>query len=382
MSARVYHPLFVTHNTGYYGAARSLQTLLRHYPTAQAELLVTKWLTHRNDLAEIKTRFGPYVSRVWEAHLPFDRCFKGKPPATLRSRVRDSLWRWTRNKLLAEIARHQVDFVYLNSLVLHPLADERMPFIVHVREIYDGTRPEVFESLAKAAGVIFIDEATRAPFGARLAVPDVVLNNPFDLGEFDDAAVRRVRDRHGLVGKTVFAIVGSMNENKGTAFVIECFKRAQRHDAGLLIVGAGEQDYEAHCRQLAAGLDGVVFHGFEREISAIYGACDYVIRAEAYPCIGRTIYEGLYAGCGVIVPGSRDDAARMFDFARFQDRVFSYPPRNAEALTALFRTLPPYSTRPARAASNVDEFVARFDRFVSSSLVTRRELRSRATSPR
>jgi glycosyltransferase involved in cell wall biosynthesis len=376
----VYRPLFVTHDTGYYGAARSLQTLLRHYPTAQAELLITKWLTHANDLAEIKTRFGPHVSRVWEAYLPFDRCFKGKPSATLRSRVRDGLWRWSRKALLADIARRQFDFVYLNSLVLHPLVDEHMPFIVHVREIYDGTRPEVFESLAKAAGVIFIDEATRAPFGDRLAVPHVVLNNPFDIGEIDDAAVHRVRDRHGLARKTVFAVIGSMNENKGTAFAIECFKQTQRHDACLLIVGAGEDAYEAHCRELAAGLDGVVFHGFEREISAIYGVCDYVIRAEAYPCIGRTIYEGLYAGCGVIIPGSRDDAARMFDFARFQDRVFPYPPRDTEALTALFRTLPARTARPAPAVSNVDEFAVRFDGFVSSTLATFRERQSRATT--
>jgi glycosyltransferase involved in cell wall biosynthesis len=356
-----------------------LEALLRRYPTARTELLVTKWLTHANDLAAMQERFGPHVARVWEAYLPFDRCFKGKPRPTLRSRVRDGLWRWGREALLTEIAHQHFDFVYLNSLVLHPLVDERAPFIVHVREIYDGTRLQVFESLAKAAGLIFIDEATREPF-AGLDVPHAVINNPFDIGEIDDAAVRRVRERHGLAGKTVFSIVGSMNENKGTAFVIDCFKRAQRHDALLLIVGAGEQDYEAHCRALGADRSSVVFHGFEQEMAAIYGASDYVVRAEAYPCIGRTIYEGLYAGCGVIVPGSDDDAARMFDFARFRDRVFPYPPRDAEALTALFRTLPTYTARPAPATSNVEEFVARFDGFVSSALAMFRERPSRATA--
>lgn len=376
MGNRPSRALFVTHDTGYYGAARSLHALLSRRPADATELLVSRSLTHRNDLGAIAARFGMDAAAVWEAFLPFDRCFMGKPAPTMRSRVRDGLFRLSRHALLQNIERRRFDYVHLNSLVLHPLVDKRVPFIVHVREIYDGSRPQVFDSLARATGVIFIDEATRDPFRS-LAVPHVVLNNPFDIGDVDTAAVDRLRARHRLGNKTVFAMVGSVNENKGSAFVIDCFRRAGRSDAALVIVGEGEPAYEARCREIAGGLDNVAFHGFDRDIAALYGASDYVIRAEAYACVGRTIYEGLYAGCSVIVPGAIDDSSRMFDFARFRDRVHFYPPRDTHALATLFRTLPAIGRRPAVASPNTDAFAARFDDFVSSALAVRQTGRAR-----
>ena len=370
MSARPYKALFVTHDTGLYGAPRSLATFLNAYETTSAELMVNRRLLGTNDLDAIRSRFGSCIHRVREAWLPFARCFDQRPPYTLRLRARNALARLARGQLLAQLEGQRCDFIHLNSLALHPLVDERLPFILHVREIYDGSDPGALDAARRARALICIDEATYAPFRAA-GIPGTVINNPFDMTDVDPEAGVRLREKWNAADKVVFALVGKLNENKGAKFMIESFLRAANPDAMLVLVGEGDRHYMEECRALAGTSPGVVFHGFESEIGAVYAASDYILRGEAYACIGRTIYEGLYSGCGVVVPGVAADGERMFEFERFRERVHFYAPRAAEELIRLFRTL----ARPARSVdgpkSNVGEFVAGFDRVIQEALAMR-----------
>src|SRR5690242_8724445 len=288
MAARPYSALFVTHDVGYYGASRSLQALLREYESKRVELAVNRRVFGTNDVPEIRARFGPHVQRVYELPLPFARCFKGKPLPSWRLAMRNIVSTLMRSRTHAFISRLQPDFIHLNSLVLHPLVRADLPFIVHVREIHDGADRHAYRSLCRARGVIFIDEASKAPF-AHLPVPSVILNNPIDMRGGDPEKSAQLRNALGGAGKTVFGVLGQINQNKGTAFIIRSFLEARADDALLLIVGEGEPTYVEHCRRLAQGNANVSFQGFVSDVATIYGAIDFVLRGEAYPCVGRTI---------------------------------------------------------------------------------------------
>jgi glycosyltransferase involved in cell wall biosynthesis len=367
MPPRPHKALFVTHDTGFYGASRSLQTFLRNYDIARADLMVNRRLGGQQDLAAIQERFGAHIVAVREAWLPFDRCCKGKPPYSLRLGLRNALAAIERESVWRKMEAERYDFIYLNSIVLHPLIHERLPFILHVREIYDGTNSRVFETARRAKGLIFIDQATAEPF-RRQGVEGMILNNPIDMRAADQATGEALRARWNVGQKAVFALVGVLNESKGTEFVIECFKRAGKADALLLIVGEGELSYVERCKRAAAGQDNIVFHGFEVDVASIYAASDYVVRGEAYPCIGRTIYEGLYAGCSVVIPGDDEDQGWVFEHDRFAGRLHFYPPRDVGSLTALFTRLRRVEGQRDQPRSNVADFVRGFDQFLQRVL--------------
>lgn len=355
----------MTHDTGYYGASRSLQTFLASYETQRADLLINRRLLRQNDLDAIRSRFGPHVTNIWEGLLPFDRCFRGKPVRTVPLVARNALASWGRERLLERIAAEHFDFIYLNSLALHQLIDPRLPFIIHVREIYDGTNSEAVKFLDNAHGVIFIDGATKSAF-PQLSAPWVILNNPFDMRVDHPNKVKSMGERFDLRSRTVFTLVGMMNENKGTDFVIDSFCRVARRDAVLILVGNGSGPYEKYCRKLTNGNPNVIFHGFEEDVASIYNLSDYVIRGEAYPCVGRTIYEGLYSGCAVVVPGDPSNVADIFEYDRFKEKIHFYPPRQSEALGSLFRSLKKLDVRGPSLMSNVSDFINGFDSFVGT----------------
>jgi hypothetical protein len=335
-----------------------------------AELMINRRLLGENDLDGLRTRFGPHVSNVQEAWLPFDLCFDGRPPYTARLRARNALARLMHGRLLRQLAAGRYDFIHLNSLVLHPLNDESLPFILHVREVYDGSTAKVFDAARRARAVIFIDEATCRPF-REAGVRGTIINNPFDMREVDAASGERLRREWQACGKAVFALIGKLNDNKGAQFVVEAFVRAGNPRAVLVLVGEGDARYVERCRALAAGADNVVFHGLESDIDRVYAASDYVLRGEEYACIGRTIYEGLYAGCSVVVPGSLEEWDGMFEADRFRGRVHVYAPRSIADLGRLFRTLQRPERRIDGSRSNVEAYIARFDRVLEEALRTK-----------
>jgi hypothetical protein len=361
--------LFITHDTSNYGASRSLQLLLRNYRGAEIDLLVQRPMRGRIDHEELRSRFGPGVRNIHEAYLPFDPCYQyGRKGFRWRVlyRLYDLLFRSRDRKRIAGIiAAGNYDFIHLNSLVLHPLIDDSRHYILHMRDVYDGSNPAAAENVQKAAGIIFIDEATRAPFREVPLRKSIVLNNPFDM-----SGVAAYRDFHPAVPDldparhTVFSVIGVASEQKGTGFIIRTFLRLRNDSARLLVVGGREQAALAEYRELASGDRRVIFWGEEQEIMRVYAISDYVLRGEAFPCIGRTVYEGLYAGCRVIIPGDRTAPPPMFEADTFRDAVHFYRPRDSEALLELFGRLTGSKVRDRKLRSNLEAYVRAFQEFV------------------
>jgi glycosyltransferase involved in cell wall biosynthesis len=355
--------LFVTHTLDPGGARRSLRELIRNYRDVACDLVVPR-VAKMTD-AEIRELFGPNIRNIYRFWLPFELCYRG------RAKFRVAGPRWLAYALLwkAETARfyrlaRRYDAIHLNSIVLHPMIDAKLPFVIHVREIVDRDFARVRRNVGSARGAIFIDEATRAPFEPAMPRRSIVLNNAVDMTGVGapprDAAPRLGADPSTL---TIVAIIGSLMPEKGVDRVIRAFRQTTHADLRLVVVGSGTSGEEATLRVLARDDRRIVLWGFEPEVDPIYAMADYVVRGESYACVGRTIYEALYAGCGVVIPGSETDHA-MFEYERFRSRVHFYTPGDEVRLRDVLEALANHKMIDKRGESNTDEHVRAFDRFV------------------
>jgi glycosyltransferase involved in cell wall biosynthesis len=373
MAKPVKKVLVVTHDAGNYGASRSLQLLVNHWDDAMIDLIVARRLLGGFPMCDIRRRFHTNVRRILKFHLPLDYCYRGKPgpPVVLRlyRRVLQVLWRANEARFARIVQEGGYDLVHFNSLVLHELISDRYPCTVHIREIFDGSSSSAIRSLQKARGVIFIDEATRQSFSGVPLPPSVVLNNPIDmtpLSSYSPADAARPDLDPGV--HTVFAVIGRITSDKGTDFIIRSFRKVRADHARLVVVGGGDRSFVARTRRAASGDRRIIFWGEEPDILKIYRVSDYILRGEPYPCIGRTVYEGLYAGAHVIIPGTPDTFHGLFERDRFTDRVHLYAPRDEQELTATLQVCAGTKPRSRAFSSNVEEHVRWFREFVGSVL--------------
>jgi glycosyltransferase involved in cell wall biosynthesis len=356
--------LFVTHDVSLYGASRSLQLLLRNYSELDFDLVVDRTLLRKHGLRQITESFGVARERVRPFFLPFDLCTAGKGNPSLLRPLRRWLWNMDSKRFYHFLCNKPYDFIHLNSLVLHPVITREHPFVIHVRERYDGSCTTAHADLRNARGVVFIDESTYEPFRHTTLQSHTIINNPFHMVPPKNDHLRE-RWQNLCPNRTVFALIGHLTKEKGTDFVIQTFRSFASEEAMLLIVGNGLTPFVEYCKGMA-GEDGRIrFLGEESEIERIYAVADYVIRGEDYPCVGRTVYEALYSGCHVILPGSTADREVFFDYDRFQEKMHFYAPRDQRSLTRLFESLVHSRVTDRHYTSNIDEFVARFREFIA-----------------
>lgn len=369
--AKTLRGLFITHDVSNYGASRSLQLLLNNYRDIHIDLIVRKNLFRKDaSIQDIRSRFGSHIAAITRHYLPFDYCYKYKPDNTwkftLQKIITRIVWRVTRSRVYDLIEKGNYDFIHLNSLVLHPIITPEYPFVIHMRDIYDQSNSHALSNVKNAKGVVFIDEATREPFLNVSLSHSIVLNNPFDMTMLDEYTKRHVDwPEKNLRKKVIFSIIGGVTEKKGIDFIIRSFMKLRNDNARLLIVGRGEKDYESLCRRIAFQDKRIIFWGEEQDILKIYSVSDYILRGEAYQCIGRTIYEGLYAGCKVIIPAETDKHHRMFEYDSFKESIFFYEPRNEAELLILLERLSTHKITDKYYRSNAREHAGSFRAFIS-----------------
>jgi len=180
-----------------------------------------------------------------------------------------------------------------------------------------------------------------------------------------DAATRIGGDPAEL---DIFALITNFTEERGVPWIVEAFRNVRSPKARLLLVGRSYRPgMQAKLERLAGDDRRIIFWGEEHDIAQVYTLADYVLRGEAYPCVGRTIYEALFSGCGVVIPG---DAANhdLFEYERFADRVHFYRPRDREHFVAVLDSLAGKKRLVKRGESNVQRYVAEFDRFVRGAI--------------
>jgi glycosyltransferase involved in cell wall biosynthesis len=361
--------LFCTHTVQLGGAARSLREIIRNWDV-DADLAVPKW-ANADDDSEIRAFFGPRVKRIHHVWLPWSEVYVGRPPIRLSARthlVFPVAWRAQQASFEKLVRAEKYDGVHLNSLVLHPMLRADIPATFHVREILAEQHERVRADAARARGVVFIDEATKKPFEPRLPPKHIVLNNPVDMtgiGTLPPDVERKLGGK--LDDLTIFTMVGTLNDEKGVPFAIEAFRQVKSPNVRLVLVGSTPPILADRIRALAAADKRIILWGEERAIESIYTVTDYVVRGEPYHCVGRTVYEALYAGAGVVIMGNREQHG-LFEYDRFADHIHFYPPRDARAFADVIEGLAGKKRGNKRGESNVDRYIVDFDRFIRGAL--------------
>jgi glycosyltransferase involved in cell wall biosynthesis len=364
--------LFVTHTLeGLYGAATSLRLLLENYASIEADLLLPRSFRRPRDLTATAARF-PAIRRAYEISMPVDLGLLG-----IRRDLADTAhgvahwlgWQRDRGFYRRLLRDNQYDLVHFNSPVLHQMVLPGLPSVMHMRDIIIDHASPVIDRLANGSGIVFIDATTRRPFARREGrMHALTLNNPIDMRAI--AQAKRLDDPRLGPATTVFSMIGRVSELKGVALVVEAFRQGAGAADILLVVGAGPENYMAHCRTLAGGDPRIVFWGEEQDVKRVYASTDYVIRGDPKPCIGRTIYEGLYSGCHIIMPGP-PEAELIFESDRFGDSIAFYTAGSRDALAQTFAARSGKTVAARDYRSNVGDYVQAFDAFTDSCISRR-----------
>jgi len=335
---------FITHDVGIYGASRSLRDLLIHLNIQHdVHIIVRNHYRKKQNIYAISEWFQVKIDKIHEFRLPFSLCYYGKPKINFITKIinyiLDIKWQYMDSKKLYKFLHNEAfDIIHLNSIVLHQVLNKKFKMIIHMRELYDGTTTSVIRNLEKAKGLIFIDLSTKNAIKETKINKSIILIDPFDMTLLDKFSnenfVLESPYEIEWKKKIVFSIIGRVEYIKGIIFVINVFKQYENQNALLLIVGnVFDNEYLNECKKAIGTDNRIIIYGEEKEIEKIYYISDYIIRGESFACIGRTIYEALYSGLKVIVPGDiQKDTELFFDYNLFRENIYFYKPLDSNAL--------------------------------------------------
>lgn len=365
--------LFVLHEGIFiYGANRSITGVLQNIDY-DYDLLICKSFTRKPDEAELRELLGRHLQNIYTVWMPRYRCQYYDKVSLFRECshiVNNIMALFCGSKRRKVIRQGCYDYVHLNSLVLFPVIDDAARYVVHAREIINPNYRRIGQfakALEHAAGIIYIDEATRIPIEAVMSnKKTMVLNNPFDMTWVAKADYEDSLRKCGVArGNTVFAMLGQVGDNKGSKFVIRSFMKHANPDSRLLIVGNNEHAYGRDCEKMTENDGRVIYCGEMKDTGSIYRVSDYIIRGEPQFCIGRTIYEGLFAGAGVIIPGHETDIGKMQSGDELRDKIHFYEPESEDSLAAVIQECSHVKQTDREFRSNIGYYMERYNRFIN-----------------
>ncbi|MDE6748863.1 MAG: hypothetical protein K2K21_07365 [Lachnospiraceae bacterium] len=365
--------LFVLHEGIFiYGANRSITGVLQNIEY-DYDLLICKSFTRKADEEELRSLLGSHLKNIYTVWMPRYRCQYYDKVSVLSECshiVNNIMAFFCKRKRTRVIGQGGYDYVHLNSLVLFPIIDDNARYIVHAREIINPQYRRIgqlVKALERAAGIIYIDEATRIPIEAITRNKRaMVLNNPFDMTWVADADYEDSLRKCGVTqANTIFAMLGQVGDNKGSKFVLKSFMKHENPNSRLLIVGNNDHAYGRDCEKMTKNDERVIYCGEMKDTGSIYRVSDYIIRGEPQFCIGRTIYEGLFAGAGVIIPGHEPDIEKMQSGDELRDMIHFYEPKSEESLAAVIQKCSHVKQADRKFRSNIGHYMERYNRFIN-----------------
>lgn len=368
--------LFVLHESRFvYGANRSLAELLKNIDY-DFDILICKSFTRKIDEQGIRQLLGKHLRRIYICWLPRYRCIdfdRISAISELSHYINNFMALIYSGQRKRIIKQGNYDYVHLNSVVLFPVIDCHTVYIMHIREIIDPAYYNIkmlVKKMRKAGGIICIDEATK--ISLRHIFPkerSITLNNPFSMLGLRNVSYEENLKKYALNAENiVFAMLGQVTENKGAKFVIRSFMEQHNENSRLLIVGNHDHSYGRECMEMAKDDKRIIFCGELADTSGIYRISDYIIRGDAQFCIGRTIFEGLYAGCGVIIPGCMDDLQSFPEGDIFKKKIMFYSPGDSSELSDMIEVQAGYKQTDRTLHSNIDDYVDKYNRYINKMI--------------
>lgn len=367
--------LYITHSNDLtYGAAKSLGYLLRN-SKHEFDMVCSSYLLAAHGEESIKIYAGSNLRRLYFARLPnrfdivlsnYERKLNDRFMNLLRNIKYDIFSLKDIFRIKRIIQKGSYDMIHINSIILYPLIDKKHCYIMHAREIYNGREHLRFtRRLHNASGIICISDAVKdnLPY---IDSKYFVLNNPFDMlkvSEVDAVMAMKKFFREVPDKPIVLSMIGLISPAKGTDFVINTFRGVNNKDLKLLIVGSGTDENMARCIKAAEGDSRITFTGELDDMSEIYAITDYVVRADIVFGPGRTVYEGLYAGCGVIMQGSPSDIYGITGGAQFADRLLFYDVRDSDALQNCIQFAAQHKPIKTPPQENIEEYMQQYNQY-------------------
>jgi glycosyltransferase involved in cell wall biosynthesis len=367
--------LFVTHDFGIYGASKSLKTLISSGCFEECDLVYPLSLLapfRKSSPTAVKMELGRSINQVFRFFLPFQGCCIEVPEARsvmARTEIcfQNFLWRLNSRPFYRWLKKQKYDFIHLNSIVLHQMIRTSFPFFLHVREFFNGSSNDCFQSLEKARGVFFIDSTVKKPFQHLKLKNSEVLINPIHFEKNDWLLERSaVRKESFPEDSVILGVIGRINEEKGLPFLLKAFLDCPRKDLILLIVGEGDPSLVEDLKKLSQNDSRVVFWGREENILSVYSKLDYVLRGESVPRFGRTHFEGLFLGCGIISPEISDSIIST-EIREFLDKIVFYQTRDGRDLLRVLNSIVKVPLENRKLKSNCVEVAQRFLEVIISS---------------
>lgn len=353
--------IFITHVTNMVGgASQSLKNLISSFGQ-KVDLMAPKNLMVSNKV--LRDFYGENVNRIYRYDLPFRMSVR----AISNEKCRWSDWcqrelKYKVNQKKIDRILNKYDVVHLNSYVLYPMIKKKYPMYIHVREVCNANfvvKKLIQLQFYRSHGIIYIDDVVKNALG--IGKRCIVLNNPIDQSKTKEVDLAIARNEYHIdEDETVFSFIvaSSGTIEKGLYFIIDSFLRANCEKTRLLIVGPLKIEKYAD-------YNNVTFVGEVKQMEKIYAITDYVLRGDEIFTIGRTIYEGLYSGCNVIIPGDAElDSVKVFEYQRFKNRIFFYTPRNMESFIKIIQERAKEKKANILGISNIDNYVIQFKNFI------------------
>ena len=362
------------------GSAQSLKYLLKNLKDVDVTLVGPGRTQINPILAEaIRNWFGGgNISQVVCLNLPVADIYEGRPKALRHwaiGRLRTFRWRLRKQRLLQFLDENNFDFVHLNSITLsHLLGTIPFPTILHIREMLGSGFSQWASRFQQADGLICIDNATRDRLSSQPLPLTTIMANPVDMrGVADTGRPEALSQAYGVKNdRIILAIIGRLSPVKGVEPIIRALRQSTNPNLELLVVGRCLGDrYGQLCYELAAHDSRIHFVGVEHQIDKIYRIADYIVRGDPDFRVGRTLLEGLYAGCHVISPGSLAELKRHESLISWRNKFSWYAAGNMTNLVDIFNSLSAKVTNKIYT-SNVDDYSHRFTSFVKQVISLRK----------
>jgi hypothetical protein len=323
---------FITHTTNVGGAAISsvmvIQYLINNGLLKPEECIIIqnkekKISTEKNDVYFSLKK----TIKFFEFRLPFSLVFKGGSSEYSKKiyRIYGELisifyFIFVYNRILK---RQKITTVHLNSLVLWPLLlvlPKSIKRVIHIREVPNTSieaRIAIFIINHSTAEILSIDPITNIPFVQN--GKSQIITNPFNMTESRRLRVFKdtIKMELGIPSKSlVVSLFGPVGKQKGIDFLIQIIT-ASNHlmNIEFLVLGTAQGAEGEKYIQVLKGYNNVKYFPEQKDTTKFYAITDVVIRCEDYLPLGRTVWEGIFAGGIALVPvNKKDDISVIADY--------------------------------------------------------------------
>lgn len=285
---------------------------------------------------------------------------------------RDIFWFFKSKNIIRKLVKFQPDIIHFNSLVLSKLflpLKNLLPktlLVSHARELLLASLSEKEKMRIKALDqIVAIDSAVKKSIEA--AVPMFseekihIVQNPFKSStKVLDTELSKILP---IDNETIsFSILGSICHPRGVGTVCEAFDKANLENSELIIFGGIVDNFGEKLKKRWSFNSKIKWVGHHANLleRGLFNHIDCVVRGEPYFCTGRTVYEMLFSGGEVILPGKIEDIDHDKNLYEFRNEVYFYEPRNVDSLMESFREvkkrLSPKKKRIFREKSNYEKY--------------------------